>query len=114
MKELASVVGKLRLSLDEIEAALGGEDVPPKALEAFKVTLDDVRTSLLAFVAASGPSEYTASVRRFRLRRAAQICQGVLTGVHDGTIGPDTPGLADFRSIVEETRPRVEDLLKRL
>lgn len=114
MKELASVVSKLRLSLEEIEKALGEDQVPPKALEAFKVTLDDVRTSLLAFVAADGPSEYAGSVRRFRLRRAAQICQGVLNGIHDGTIKPDTAGLAKFESLVEETKPRVEELLKRL
>jgi hypothetical protein len=110
MTEIGSVVLRLRRSLDEIEGRLGEAETQSGSLEAFKVTLDDVRTSLLAFAAAQDPAEYAASVRQFRLRRAAQVCQSVLAGVQDGAIGVDTPGFARFTSIVEETLGRVEML----
>lgn len=110
MTELHQAVSELRQALDDIEAELTQQDPPAAALEDFKVTLDNVRTNVLAFLTAADSADYYGFVRKFRLRRAAQVCQAVLSGIVDGTIDPDTPGFDRFRSTVEETLERLERL----
>lgn len=111
MNEISNVVDDLRRGLTEVEARLTWEDLPGPALEEFKVVVDSVRTSLLAFLTAIDPADYERSLREFRLRRAAQVCQGVLFGVVDGTIGAFTPGFSKFHSTVHETLEQLDTLL---
>ncbi|KPJ92096.1 MAG: hypothetical protein AMS18_08080 [Gemmatimonas sp. SG8_17] len=111
MSELTQVVSRLRQALDDMEAELKQEDPPVAALEDFKVVLDSVRANVLSFVDAADPAAYHRLVRRFRLRRASQICQTVLSGIVAGAITSDTPGYAKFRSTVEETVAQLGALL---
>jgi hypothetical protein len=111
MSELTEVVRRLRQALDDMEAELKQEDPPLAALEDFKVVLDSVRANVLSFVDAADPAAYHRLVRRFRLRRASQICQTVRSGIVAGTITTDTPGFAKFRSTVQETLTRLAPLL---
>lgn len=111
MSELAEVVHRLRQALDDMEAELEHDDPPVAALEDFKVVLDSVRTNVLSFVDAADPAAYHRLVRRFRLRRASQICQTVLSGVVAGEITTDVPGFAKFRSTVEETVTQLAPLV---
>lgn len=111
MSELTEVVNRLRHALDDMEAELEQEDPPVAALEDFKVVLDSVRAKVLSFVEAADPAAYNRLVRKFRLRRASQICQTVLSSIVAGEITTDTPGFAKFRSTVEETLTRLAPLL---
>ncbi len=106
MSELKSVVSDLTKALDDIESHLTKQP-SPSALEDFKVMLDGVRTTLTAILTAADPADYHAFIRKFRLRRAAQVCQNVLHGLVDGTIKGDTPGFDRLRSTVEETLDRL-------
>jgi hypothetical protein len=103
MNELDRSLGFLDRALAEIEARLDEPDIPLPALEDFKAALDSTRTVVHAIGTASGPQDYEANVRRFRVRRAAQVCQSVLFGLLDGTISSTTPGMADLRATVAET-----------
>ena len=103
MSELSKVVRALGPALDAIESQLTRPQVSVAALEDFKVTVDSVRTSVLAILTAADPADYRSFVREFRLRRAAQVCHNVLSGLVDGTITADTPGFDQLRSTVDET-----------
>lgn len=111
MSDLKAVVVELTQALDDIELHLAKQP-SASVLENFKVMLDDVRTTLLATLTATDPADYHAFIRKFRLRRAAQVCQNVLSGLVDGTINDDTPGFDRLRSTVEETLEGLEKLAK--
>ncbi len=95
---------RLTMVLDDLERRLGSGDMPETALEDLKSKLDEVRTGVLAFVTTVDPADYEQHARRYRLRRAGQICQNVLSGVAEGSIGPLTRGFDQFMSVAEETR----------
>ncbi len=112
MKDLRSLIVELRAVLGGIEGKLAaeGSSRESRALEEFKSNLDSARTVLLAIIgsAEAGPGE--GMVQHFRLRRASQVCQNVLFGILDGTVGPRTSGFAEMQETVSETLERLEDL----
>ncbi len=95
----------LREALDQFEAGIGSEPVSAAALEDFKVAVDDVRNSVLSMLVTDESKDYRSFIRKFRLRRAAQVCQGVLSGWVDGTLDHQTPGLDRLQTAVDETLP---------
>jgi hypothetical protein len=103
MSELERTIGFLDRALAQIESRLDQSEVPLAALEDFKATLDSTRTVVHAIVEASGPGSQEAHLNRFRVRRAAQVCQSVLFGLLDGSITAATPGVAELQATVAET-----------
>lgn len=98
----------LRDALDDLERELTDKDPSSAGLEDFKAKLDRVRTTVLATLAADDPSDYQRYIQRFRLRRATQVCQGVLFGLLDGTVSADTSGMSGLRSTIAEILPKLE------
>jgi hypothetical protein len=113
MSDLNHVVDELQRALNEIDSKLAWDDLPMAGLEEFKAALDNVRTSLLALIGATDSSDYQRSLRRLRLHRAAQVCHNVLSSVVDGTVGPATPGITEFKTTVVETLDQVDRLIGR-
>lgn len=113
MSELKKEVRALREALDAFESGIGDGPVSDSALEDFKVTVDSVRTSVLAMLTADDPDNYDTFVHNYRLRRGAQVCQSVFSGLVDGTIYPETPGFDQLRATVEDTLARLDPLLVR-
>ncbi len=111
VKELSDVVAVLRTALNEIESDLVDSAFSGPALEDFKSAIDNVRTNVLAILTADDPSECHNFLRKFRLRRAAQISQNALAGLVDGSITADTPAFEMFHTTVDETLARVERLM---
>ncbi len=92
----------LREGLDQFEAGIGSGPVSAADLEDFKVAVDDVRNSVLSMLVADDSKDYHSFIRKYRLRRAAQVCQGVLSCLVDGTLD-QAPGLDRLQSAVDET-----------
>lgn len=110
MTELQRAIATLDKDLASLEVELqGGQVVATAALEDFKASLDGVRTTVYAVVAAETPDDVHA-VQQLRLRRGAQLCQNVSFGLQDGTIGDRTPGLKLLRFAVEQTLSRLDKL----
>jgi hypothetical protein len=107
MTQLRESILFLRDALDDLEMELGSKDLSAAGLEDFKSKLDGVRTTVLAVLAADDPSDYQQYVRRLRLRRATQVCQGVLFGLLDGTVSAETDGMAGLRSTLAEMLPKL-------
>ncbi len=112
MTELRRAVDQLRQSLDAIEPVLN-EEGREGDLEEFKATLDRVRVNVQAISSVINPTKYPETVTRFRLRRTAEICQRVLSGISDHTITRQTPGFDRFRSVVEQTLEEFDRLKKK-
>ena len=110
MSELSQEVRALREALDRLESELGPDPVSAAKLEDFKAAVDGIRTSVVAMVTAEDPADYRSFIRRYRLRRAAQVCQNVLSGLVDGTIDILAPGFDRLQSTVTDVLPRLEEL----
>ena len=110
MSALRKAVGDLKQAMRDIESIIAQPDPPDKELEGFKMTLDSVRMDALALVAAAYSGDYDEYIRKFRLRRAAQVCQNVLFGLEDGTVNERTPGVTVFQSTIRETLDRLDQL----
>jgi hypothetical protein len=110
MSEQSELRVRLTQLLDDIEQQLGQGDPPPTALEDMKANLDGIRTGVLALASAADDVDYERHARRYRLKRAAQICESVLSGIGDGSITPATRGFTKFSSTVGETLEMVERL----
>jgi hypothetical protein len=110
MRDLRNLIVELRTVLGGIEAKLAAEDQNSRVLEEFKSNLDSARTVLLAIIGSTEAGQGEGVVQHFRLRRASQVCQNVLFGVLDGTVGPTTPGFAQMQETVNETLERLETL----
>jgi hypothetical protein len=110
MSQLTELVHELKDALHDIEATPDHEQTPTVALEDFKSTIDSARTNVLAILTAADPGDYHGFVRQFRLRRAAQGCQSVLSGLVDGTVDAATPGLPELQATVDEALERLEQL----
>jgi len=110
MSELKEVIRELKAGLDRIELSLAWDDLPVAAIEEFKMVLDDVRTSLLALVAAGGPTDYSRTFRRLRMRRATQVCETTVESLVEGTITPTTSGYAELKANAIEALEQVERL----
>ncbi len=113
MSDLKKEVRALRQALDAFESGMGDAPVSDSALEDFKATVDSIRTSVLAMLTADDPDDYETFLHNYRLRRGAQVCQSVFSGLVDGTINSQTPGCDQLRSTVEETLARLDRLLVR-
>ena len=110
MSELRQEVRSVREALDRLESELGPDPVSAAELEDFKATVDSIRTSVIAMVTAEDPADYRNFIRKYRLRRAAQVCQNVLSGLVDGTIDILAPGFYRLQSTVTDTLSRLEEL----
>jgi hypothetical protein len=103
MSEINSVIFELNGTLDDIESKAAQDNMSAAALEEFKVSLDGIRTTVLALLTATDVAGYKDFVRKFHLRRAAQVSQNVLSGIVDGTITAETPGFEQLLATVDET-----------
>lgn len=103
MNEISSVIFELNGALDDIESKAAQGDMSAAALEEFKVSLDGIRTTVLALLTATDLTDYKDFVRKFHLRRAAQVSQNVLSGIVDGTITIETPGFEQLLETVDQT-----------
>lgn len=58
--------------------------LPQETLEDLKSSVDDVRFRLWGLLMAVNSKDYKAFSERFRLRRTAEICQGILDDADAG------------------------------
>ncbi len=58
--------------------------LPQETLEDLKSSVDDVRFRLWGLLMAVNSTDYKVFSERFRLRRTAEICQGILDDVDAG------------------------------
>ena len=108
MTELRESIAYLRDALHALEGDLSDSDRSAADLEDLKSALDGARTTVLAVLAATNPSDYQRFVRRFRLQRATQVCQTLVFSVLDGSTSHRTPGIERLRSTIDEVLQKLE------
>jgi hypothetical protein len=96
----AHQIATLNSTLRSIEVRLALGRPPVEGFEEFKSVLDDMRTRLWRLLGAD--EEHKTSQERFRIRRATELCRGLVADLRSGAVTgrhADLPGLRE--SVVE-------------
>jgi hypothetical protein len=109
MADVRESTAFLQSALRDLQTRLNSRSDSQAGLEDFKSALDTVRTTVLAVLAAADSSDYQQYIRRFRLRRAVQVCRSVLSGFDDGTITRQTPGVTHLHATLREMLAKFND-----
>jgi uncharacterized protein (DUF433 family) len=103
-----STIRGIRATVQAIETKLRRGDLPEEGLADLKAAIDDSRLRLWAVISAAGSGEPEAVLLRFRLRRAAEICRGVVADLDGGTLGQHQRELLELREAAREMTRRVD------
>ena len=101
-KEIANV----RALLQSIDARFAAADVPRADIEEIKGAVDDMRLRIWASMTAASSDDPGVLVR-FRVRRAVDICRGVLGDLRAGKVEADLPELAQLGGLARELQAAI-------
>ena len=110
MHKMSDTFSQLRDALHDVKSTSTKEGLTDVALNELKFTVDNTRSNILAMLSAEDSSHYSTILRGFRLQRATEICQNVTSGLGDGTIGAETPGIEQLKSTVRQALKRLESV----
>jgi hypothetical protein len=93
----AQQIAILNSTLRGIEVRLALGRPPVEGFEEFKSVLDDMRHRLWGLLS-TADDEYKTSQERFRIRRATELCRGLVADLRSGAVTgrhSDLPGLRE-------------------
>jgi hypothetical protein len=83
----AAALNRMQDAVKEMTQQLETVDaLPQETLEGLKSSVDDVRFRLWGLLMAVNSKDYKVFNERFRLRRTAEICQGILDDADAGRL----------------------------
>jgi hypothetical protein len=85
---LAGQLSALTAALESFEARIVSPEVPKEALAGLKSAVDDLRLRLWGVLSTGAADDYRAFQERFRLRRAAEICEAIESELGTGLMNP--------------------------
>jgi hypothetical protein len=101
-------VAVMRSTLQSIEAQLARGEIPPHGLEDLKAAVDDMRLRVWSILTAAAGDDYAASLERFRLRRAIEICKGVAGDLRNGKVNARHRELARLRNAAHDLTRQID------
>lgn len=102
----------IRATLQAIDARLQRGDLPESGLADLKSALDDARLRVWAALSAGRAPDGEAVLIRFRLRRAVEICAGVLRDLEVQTLGAHQRELLELRNTAQQLADRINSLVR--
>ena len=109
---LIEQVRQLKNALVEIDKPLATRDLPPVVLEDFKMAVDHTRLTVWAVLSAGQVDQIGPAIIRFRLKRAAEMCQQIKLDIEAGQIGADSSDLKTFQDTLKSTNDRIDQLYR--
>jgi GTPase len=107
-----SPVAAMRATVQSIEAKLRQGHLPQDGLDDLKSAIDDARLRLWAVITAAGSPDPDAVLRKFKLRRATEICRGLTADLETGTLGADQRELLDLRDAARAMVERLDAAIR--
>jgi hypothetical protein len=107
-----STIRTIRATVQSIEAKLRHGQLPEEGLADLKAAIDDARLRLWAVISAADSSTPDDVLRRFRLRRATEICRGVAADVGGGGPGAHQRELLDLREAAQAMVDRITAVIR--
>jgi hypothetical protein len=104
----ADQMATLNSTLGAIEVRLALGRAPVEGLEDFKSALDDMRLRLWGLLSVASGSEAGGFQEQFRIRRATEMCRGLGSDLHAGTISGRHRELTSLREAATELAQKIE------
>lgn len=104
----ADQMATLNSTLGAIEVRLALGRAPVEGLESFKSALDDMRIRLWGILGAVGGPDSKGFQEQFRIRRAAEMCRGLGTELHAGSISGRHRELTSLREAAVDLAQKIE------
>ena len=104
----AEQMATLNSTLGAIEVRLALGRAPVEGLEQFKSALDDMRLRLWGLLSASGGADAKGFQEQFRIRRATEMCRGLGTDLHAGSLSGRHRELTSLREVAVELAHKIE------
>lgn len=112
--ELLEQIHRLKAELEDAEFRLRQNDIPLLVLEDFKSAIDHIRLTVWGILQASGTARYeaAATIIRFRMRRADDICQQIISNIDAQDITVESPELKKLHETLTATVNRIHQLYR--
>jgi hypothetical protein len=104
----ADQMATLNSTLGAIEVRLALGRAPVEGLESFKSALDDMRLRLWGILSAGGGPDSRGFQEQFRIRRATEMCRGLGTELHAGSISGRHRELTSLREAAVDLAQKIE------
>lgn len=105
-------LSELTAALASFEARIVNEEVPKEALASLKSAVDDLRLRLWGVLSTGSADDYRAFQERFRLRRAAEICEDIESELSTGLMNPRHEELGRLGEGASALARRIQDLAR--
>jgi hypothetical protein len=113
-------VKKAGVELAKLEKMLQSEGIDLRLLREYRDAVDCVRTAALAVrelrerqLDGRDDGDVALSLAAIRIRRSTNICLELIADLDAGKIGPESNGVEELQRALDQTRTRVNNLLKR-
>jgi hypothetical protein len=103
----AQQIALLNSTLRTIEVRLALGRPPEDGFEEFTRTLDDMRHRLWALLSATN-NDYKSFQERFRIRRAIELCRGLVADLRSGSVSGRHPELPLLQAATSDLKQSIE------
>jgi len=104
----ADQMATLNSTLGAIEVRLALGRAPVEGLEQFKSALDDMRLRLWGLLSAGGGPDTRSFQEQFRIQRATEMCRGLGSDFHAGSLSGRHPELTSLREAAVELARKIQ------
>jgi hypothetical protein len=104
----ADQMATLNSTLGAIEVRLALGRAPVEGLEGFKSSLDDMRLRLWGILSAIAGPDSRGFQEQFRIRRATEMCRGLGTELHAGSVSGRHRELTSLREAAVDLAQKIE------
>lgn len=105
----ADQMAALNSTLGAIEVRLALGRAPAEGLESFKSSLDDMRLRLWGLLSASSGQNARGFQEQFRIRRATEMCRGLVSDLHAGNISGRHRELTGLHDAAVELAKKIKE-----
>jgi hypothetical protein len=84
----------------KIEAEVAAGTIPPEGMEDFKRAIDEARMRIWAVLMAANDADPAASLERFRIRRAIEICRAIHRDLDEQIMSRGHPEAGELLQVV--------------
>lgn len=102
-------LSRMRTILLDLERRLASGEVAPEGLPEFKSMVDEIRLRVWALLTAAGSDEPRAVAERFRLRRAAELCRGLVQELASGAAEVGYPEWREVRQAAASLHAAIDE-----
>jgi hypothetical protein len=102
----------LTAALESFEERLISHEVPKETIAGLKSAVDDLRLRLWGVLSTGTADDFRAFQERFRLRRAAEICDDIESELGTGLMNPRHEELQRLAEAASGLARRIQDLAR--